>query len=163
METWHAMIIVIILLLIYYFSKSESFISYMASFSEYGPQPLFILTRYIPNDVNGKISYPSLNGFTKSLDVLEIFLDRTFKTYSDDGFVREGVIPDYLWEYVSYLYDVAPRYNGKKYCQFTGKDMTYYYMWVNGDLIDLGIFAQNCVPLDLYPSKKLFALMDSDL
>ena len=165
MDIWIAIVVILILISIWYLSKSESFISFMASLSEYGPQPLIILTKYIPNETSrGKILYPEVDNFTKSMTILEIFINQTYKVYSDDGLVREGVVPDYLWDYVKYLNDVAPQYAGKKYCEFVGKDMTYYYMWVNGYLINLGIFAQNCTPIELYPAKKLFELMDySDL
>jgi hypothetical protein len=155
----YAVIVLLILLLVYWISQSETFISFMTTLSEYGPQPYIIMTKYVPNNKNGKIAYPDLDKFTKSLVVLEIYTNQTYKVYSDDGLVREGIVPAYLWDYVKQLDQVAPYYHQQSFCNFIGKDMTYYYIWVNGYIIDLGIFSQ-CIPIELYPAKKLLELMN---
>lgn len=154
----YIIIIVLLLLLFYYLSySSEKFISFMASLSEYGPQPMIVFTKYVPNSNSaGKMNYPEIDPFTKSLKVLEIFDNQTYKTYSDDGFVREDMVPDYLWGYIKYLVRIAPRYMDRSFCQCQGNNMTQYYMIVNGITINMGIFGEGCTPVDLYPAKKIF-------
>jgi|GEM_PF-3634164 len=154
-------VVILILLILVWTFRNEKFISFMADLSEYGPQPLLILTKYIP-DINSqlKMNYPELDNYTNTLVVLEIFSNQTYKVYSDDGLVREGIVPEYLWIHVKYLYDIAQWYHNKSFCNFVGQGLTKYYLWVGGYNIDLGIFAEGCVPDDLYRTKSLFNLME---
>lgn len=157
MNYMHIFIIIIILLILLFLTTnfSETFISYTANLSEYGPQPYIILTKYIPN----KLVYSELDATIKKLKVLEIFKDKTYKVYSDDGLVREGIINNNMWQVVLNLDYVAKNYNNKQYCDFKKHNVTHYSLWVNGYSIDLGLFAECCTPVELYSAKKLFELM----
>lgn len=150
---------VIIILLLIYFSYSEKFISYMNDeLSEYGPTPWIILVKQIPTV---PLNYSEIDKYNKTLKVMEIFNNQTYKIYCDDGLVREGLVPGYLWDYVMYLIDIAPDYANKNFCEFTGKDLMDHYAVVVGYRINLGIFAIGCTPTELFPIKKLFNLMDN--
>ena len=153
------LVLVLIIVLIYYFKPFEKFISYMNDeLSQYGPTPWIILVKQIPSI---PLNYSEIDNYNQTLKVMEIFNNQTYKIYSDDGYVREGLMPSYLWDTVTYLLDIAPYHNNEKYCQFNFKDMMNHYMIVDGYKIDLGIFAIGCTPTELFPAKKLFSLMDN--
>jgi len=152
-------IFVILLLIVIIRYKNEAFISYTANLSEYGPQPFMIVTRYIPNN----LKYSEIDNYTKYLQIMEIFLNQTYKIYSDDGFIREGIIPEYLWNNIKLINKLAINYSTTKYCHFIGNDLTYHYIWANGYIIDLGIFAEKCVPYELLFFKNIYELMDVEM
>lgn len=123
-------IIILILILIWYFYYNERFISFMQNeLSEYGPTPWVILVKY---------TY-------KNLTVMEIFLDKTYKLYSEDGLVREGKMSDEYWKLVLELNNhVIINNNDEKYGK-SGK-----YIVLNGKKINI----ENNSPF-----LKLFELM----
>lgn len=154
MDTFKFTIIVVALLvIIFMISKSEAFTSF---YSEYGPTPYVIFVEYEANN----LKYPELDPTTKTLRVLEIFKDLSFKLYSDDGYVRAGMVPEYLWTGVRELNDIAYFFNGKRLCGAgnlqPGKKE--YYIWVNGYTIYLGEFRPKCMPTELFVIGKLMDL-----
>jgi hypothetical protein len=148
-------IIIAILLLLYILKPRENFISYSASYSEYGPQPLAILTKYVEN----KMDYYELEQKTKHLMVMEVFKDSRYKLYSDNSLVYEGYLKADDMQIVNDLIIIADKHDGKVYCP-AGLQFTKYKLWLNGRNIYLGLFGENCTPLELQAAKKLFKLME---
>lgn len=137
-------IVILFLVCIYYLFKSENFISFMANLSEYGPQPIIICTKYIKN--------------TNNIKILEIYSNHTYKIYIESN-VLEGMIPDNIWRTIELAMDIGKKYNGKKYSQQDGINLTYHNIWINGYNINLGIFAKKDMPSDLYQLKEIFTLL----
>jgi hypothetical protein len=153
---WELAIVILVILVLLYIGKPvEKFISYTATYSEYGQQPIAILTKYIEQ----KMNYYELDKRTKKLMIMEIFTNAKYKLYSDDSLVREGILDKEYQDTINYLLANAPRYANAKFC-VAGEETTKYNLWLNGISIDLGVFGPSCSPNDLYNAKKIFNLME---
>lgn len=149
--------IVLILLIIYYLHK-EKFISFMQNeLSEYGNTPWIILVKYIELDYS-KYNFVEYKANNKMLTIVEIFNDYTYKVYSDDALVREGSLPEESQKIINSFAAISDKYVNQSFCDFKGDLLTKYYIIIDGEKIDLGIYG-NCVPSELLPMKELYNLM----
>lgn len=154
-----AIIIVLFIILIFSILSHEGFISFTANLSEYGPQPLIIMTKYkiIVDDP----AYTELNSNLQRLTVLEIYNNQTFKIYGEPE-VYEGIVPGYLVPHIDDAINLSPYYNGKRYCQTTVPNprLNLYKAWVNGYDIDMGTAFGCCFPADLNCLKQISRLLN---
>ena len=151
-----AIVLILILILLYYIWSGETFISFTANLSEYGPQPIMIISKFQSNKVTP--AYTELDAMTRYLTVLEVYNNQTYKTYSDDGLVREGPVPGYLWDIIRRALDLAPDYAGRHYCKTNNNRLTQYNFWINGYNIDMGAMMPCCIPGELMMMKKIMIL-----
>lgn len=101
-------LIILILIILIYFYRTETFISFMQNeLSEYYQTPFLILVKHDEFKKNKDgIRYPEIDQYNKNLTVMEIFYDKKYKLYSDDGLVREGYMNDNYWQIVWYIRNI---------------------------------------------------------
>lgn len=133
-------IIIVLLIIFYYLTKNEDFVSYMVQISNnFEELPYIYFVKYIQN--YELFQYQDLDPYTIELNVMSIYKNKTYKTFSDDGILRQGKIDNEFFKYLQSLEKIAPYYSNLKINEINSK-IPQYYININGIIVELGNLEQ---------------------